>query len=34
MMAGGFTDGAGKAVVAVGFPPEWGAVAEGFKAYP
>ena len=33
MMAGGFADGAGKPT-AVGFPPEWGASAEGFKTYP
>ena len=33
MMAGGFMDGAGNAVP-VGFPPAWGALSEGFLAYP
>jgi hypothetical protein len=33
MMAGGFADGKG-ARVAVGFPREWNARAEGFKMYP
>ena len=33
MLAGGFDDGKG-VTVRVGFPPQWGATVEGFKAYP